>query len=84
MLIVYLRYFRETQPIWGFNPNYSVEPLLSVAEVVSFQGWPNFIFASPMSEVLENLKLYVTLLFGSVCVTPGNMPGAFYKHLASV
>lgn len=37
-----------------------------------------------MSEVLENLKLHVTLMFGSVCGTPGNMPGAFYKQLASV
>lgn len=76
------RYFTGTQPKRGFNPNYSVEPLLPVAEVDWVQGCPIFRFTSLMSEVLENLKLCVTLTFGSVCGAPGNMPGAFWKQFA--
>lgn len=83
VLTLYFRCFRETQPIRGFNPNHSVKPLLSVAEVHWFQGCPIFRFISLMSEVLENLELYVTLMFGSVCGAPGNTPG-FCEQLASL
>lgn len=78
------RYLTGAQPKRGFNPNYSSEPLLSLAEAHWFQGCPIFRFISLMSGVLENLKLCVTLMLGSVCGAPGNMPGAFYKQLASL